>query len=418
MKKKKKEAEKEEEKKGKKKRKNKRREQAWRLRWASILPCSAPGRSLHQTWVKGVLMVATHPWAWMMAGKNNVVRVCAFTQQCSTERPAETPKGGVKSSRFKAPWDLRPETLELRADCWNLITESRQLSFTWELRPKTWDLRPETWDLRPETWKPKTENRKPKTENRKPKTWKLRVESWELRTKRPERDPRKTRERPERDSRETRERPERDPKETCQGPVKYLWKTCDRLVRERCVRESWERKSWERERAEGGSRERAEREQRERELRERERAEREPRSDNRDLRPETWGQIPLLAQTTFGPLIFRLLARPLFAQTTLLKKAPKKWRLLARSKLTTFGPDHFWPAHPLTIHNVKNDTWKKQNDNKQKMKGRTIKKSVFVWRRRLHTNTAYAHLWGFSRPSDQTSRRCLAGTSAVQKVGI
>ena len=36
-------------------------------------------------------------------------------------------------------------------------------------------------------------------------------------------------------------------------------------------------------------------------------------------------------------------------------------------------------------------------------------------RRRLHTNTAYAHLWGFSRPSNQTSpaegQRCLVGTS-------
>ena len=27
--------------------------------------------------------------------------------------------------------------------------------------------------------------------------------------------------------------------------------------------------------------------------------------------------------------------------------------LVPTKKVTTFGPDHIWPAHPLTIHNVK-----------------------------------------------------------------
>ena len=50
--------------------------------------------------------------------------------------------------------------------------------------------------------------------------------------------------------------------------------------------------------------------------------------------PGGWeGHIPLLAQTTFGPPFSPLLAR-LLVQIIL-------------------GPDHFWPTHPLTIHNVK-----------------------------------------------------------------
>ena len=60
-------------------------------------------------------------------------------------------------------------------------------------------------------------------------------------------------------------------------------------------------------------------------------------TQTRSMATWTLWQIPLLAQTTFGPLIL-----PLLAQTTF---DPLILPLLARPLLaqTTFGQDDFWP---------------------------------------------------------------------------
>ena len=116
-------------------------------------------------------------------------------------------------------------------------------------------------------------------------------------------------------------------------------------------------------------------------------------------------QMPLLAQTTFGPPFLPLLARRLLAQTTFgpdhfwpdfgpQKLAQKSDHFWPAPSLTTFGPDHFWPAHPLTIHNVKmtfgNNPGCRRQNNTVRVR---VKASRAEGRRRLHTNTAYAHFW-------------------------